>query len=76
MKEVRFTATDEEYYEIRGYVEGKRRWRKMGHFVRYAVFKEMDYNRAGRHDLSLGVARAELSGGKKSAASGGGKEVS
>lgn len=62
MKEIRFTATDEEYSEIRAYVEGKKRWRKMGHFVRYAVFKEMDYNRAGRHDKPVGAARAEASG--------------
>jgi muconolactone delta-isomerase len=65
MKEVRFTATDEEYAEILAYVEGKRRWRKMAHFARYAIFKEMDANKAGRHDKRLGAAHAERSGGKE-----------
>lgn len=65
MKEIRFTATEEEYAQIMVYVQAKRRWSKVGHFLRYAIFKEMDHNRLGRHDIRGGAGCAEPSGGQK-----------
>ena len=41
-REVRFTATDEEYADILRYVQAKRRWRKVSHFLRDACFQTMD----------------------------------
>lgn len=58
-REVRFTATDAEWAEISAYVAKKKKWHKVGHFLRYAVFTAMEHNRAGRHDRPLGAARAE-----------------
>jgi hypothetical protein len=49
-KEVRFTATDEEYEKITSYVAKKRRWKKVSHFLRDACFQAIDRNPSGRHD--------------------------
>jgi len=62
-REVRFTATDEEYAQIEAYVQSKRRWRKVSHFLRYAVFTAMDRNPVGRHDIRRGADRTDPSGG-------------
>jgi hypothetical protein len=64
-KEVRFTATDEEYAEIASYVTRKRRWRKVSHFCRDAVFQAIDRNPAGRHDSRRGADRTEGNGGQE-----------
>ena len=53
-REVRFTATDEEYAEISAYVQAKKRWRKISHFARYCIFKEMDFSRSGAHHATTG----------------------
>jgi len=58
-REIRFTATDEEYAEVLAYVTGKRRWRKVSHFLRDACFQAMDRNPVGRHDLRHGAIRTE-----------------
>ena len=48
-KEIRFAVTDEEFETVKEYVSKKHRWKKMSDFARYAVFKEMDANKAGSH---------------------------
>ena len=53
MKKVQFTATDEEYAEISAYVEAKKRWRKMAHFVRDACFQLIARNPVERHGAVL-----------------------
>lgn len=41
-REVRFSVTPEEYAEIQAYVESKKRWHRISHFVRDAVYQAMD----------------------------------
>ena len=52
-REVRFTATDEEYAEICAYVASKRRWRKVSHFLRDACFQMIDRNPASHRGAVL-----------------------
>lgn len=59
-KEIRSKVTDGEFAEIEAYVKSKKRWRKIGHFVRYAVFQAMERNPAGRHDLRRGADRTDM----------------
>lgn len=58
-REVRFTATDEEYAKIAFYVDQKRKWKRVSDFARYAVFTAMDRSKAGRHDLVDGAYCAD-----------------
>lgn len=60
-REIRFTATDEEYAEISAYVDGKKRWRKMSYFVRDACFQLIARNPLDRH----GAVLHQRSGGKE-----------
>ena len=62
-REVRFTVTDEEYDDILAYVQRKRQWRQVSHFLRYVCFQAMGRNPVGRHDLRRGADRTEPSGG-------------
>ena len=55
MKEIRFTCTDEEAAEIRAYVQAKRRWKQVSHFVRDATFQAMErYPARQNHGKSIG----------------------
>lgn len=64
-REARFTVTDAEYTEIFDYVMRKKRWRKMGHFLRDAVFQAMERNPVGRHISERGAVLHQPQDGTK-----------
>ena len=64
-KELRVTVSQEDYQRVADYVSSKRKWRRVGDFLRFAVFTVMERNPTGRHDKDRsdhGAERTEASG--------------
>ena len=67
MPEIRCTLTEEEYKEVCDYVAQKKRWHKMGHFIRDAVYQMIARNPTERR----GAVLHEGIGGKNQGVSDG-----